>query len=86
MLKIAIVLATLVAVCSARNQNGLLYPFVINSQLVCHVPNPFADLPGQPLTIPEPVMRVPLTPTLVMNDGLFTGNIPYQQWLPQESG
>ncbi len=72
-----VILLALLVVCSARV--NLIYPFEIDTLLVCHVPNPFGDIPGEPLSIPEATPRVSLAPTNVNNDGSY-------QWLPLESG
>ncbi len=72
-----VVLLALLAVCSATNRNGIIYPFPIDSLLVCHIKNPF-DIPGLPLSVPEPTPTLSLAPNNVNNGRPI--------WLPQEGG
>ena len=82
MLKITgAVFLALVAACTAKNNNGVLYPFEINSQLDCHVLNPFENIPGQPKTISETPPRIPFDSPNVITDA-DTGE-SYKVYLPQ---
>lgn len=48
--------------CIAVSNDGILYPFPVNSLLTCHVPNPLAGTPGEEDSIPENIMRLQLQP------------------------
>lgn len=64
MSKIAVlfVLSLCVWGCSAVSNDGILYPFPVNTLLTCHVPNPLAGTPGEEDSIPENIMRLQLQP------------------------
>ena len=48
--------------CSAVSDDGILYPFPLNTLLTCHVPNPLAGKPGEEDSIPEDTLRLQLQP------------------------
>ena len=72
---VAAVLLVLPCCCLATYNNGFLYPFRINTLLECQIPNPFANLPGEPSTITEEVPIINIEP-------MGAGDV----WLPEESG
>ena len=66
----------------ATNSNGVLYPFEINEQLVCHERNPFSNVPGEPASRPSRIPRIPFDVPIPNRN-----TVPESQiWLPQESG
>ena len=75
------VFLALVAVGVANNSQGVLYPFGINSQLDCHIVNPFEDIPGQPKTISETPPKIPFDSPTVITDA--DSGDSYKVYLPQ---
>lgn len=58
----------------------MLYPFDIETLLTCHVDNPLAGVEGQPDTIPEEIIRLPI------EEFVRQGNHPHYIGLPAASG
>lgn len=75
-----IVLLTAVGLSSAVYPNGVLYPFDIESLLICHVENPLAGGENQPDFIPENIPRLPFDAVEIQGDH------PNFIWLPGTAG
>ena len=61
---------------SGTNQNGVVYPFDINNQLICYVDNPLKGLEGQEDVVPESIPRLPFAQIVKQ------GDFPNDIWLP----
>ncbi len=70
----AIAVYAVLAVVSGSNRDGVVYPFEITEQLVCHIPNPMRGAEGEADTIPEPLLRLPFAQTVQGNPNVI--------WLP----
>ena len=75
-----IVLLATVGLSSAVYPFGVLYPFDIQSLLICHVENPLAGGENQPDFIPETIPRLPFEQIVMQGDH------PNVIWLPGRSG